>query len=380
MTAGAGVRPIRARLLGADAVRAVAMLGVIGVHAAAWGPSATFHSIDVITRYSVPAFVLLTGVVIAYSHTGRRLGTGFARRRLARTLLPWVAWAPVFVAFSVLTGTLRLTVPDIGGFVVQGGGHLWFLLLVPQLYLLFVVWPRNHRWALAAAAMLVQIGLCVMRLYAVLPGWQSQLVLNYAAEIFPFWVGYFAVGLAMGTSLRRPGGLRRALNVWRLQLTIGAAAATVVSGAALLLVRYPGSPYAATYLTGTGAFLNPALPLLVLSAVATIATVVPPLLRRSRLLTRAVTSVSEQSLAVYIVHPVPLFFLGTYLLEERMAVRGVSALMAFAALVLFTLISSLVVVRLLRTTRAATTLGLSQRPLTLPFAARSRVPQREEAA
>lgn len=386
MTAGAGVRPVdhgspvHARLLGADAVRAVAMLGVIGVHAAAWGPSVPFHSIDVIARYSVPAFVLLTGLVLSYNYAGRRLGMGFARRRLARTLLPWVAWAPVFVAFGVLTGSLTLAVPDVGGFLLRGAGHLWFLLLVPQLYLLFVVWPRSHPWALAAGAMVVQIGLCLMRVYVDLPGWQSQLVLNYAAQIYPFWIGYFAVGLAMGSSLRRPGAIRRALNVWRLQLAIGSTVATAVFGFVLLSVRYPGSHLAATYLAGTGAFLNPALPLFVLSAVAMIAALVPPVLRRAPLLARGVTAFSEQSLAVYIVHPLPMFFLGTYVVEDRMAVHGYTALFAYAALVLLSLAVSLVIVRLLRATRAAAVLGVPQRTIPVRFGDRRRAAEREQAA
>lgn len=386
MTAGAGVRPVdqsspvRARLLGADAVRAVAMLGVIGVHAAAWGPSKPFHSIDVIARYSVPAFVVLTGLGLSYGYTGRRLGIGFARRRLARTLLPWVAWAPVFIAFGVFTGTLSLAVPDVGGFLVQGAGHLWFLLLVPQLYLLFVVWPRNHRWALAAAAMLVQMGLGVMRLYADLPGWQSQLFANYAAQIFPFWIGYFAVGMAMGTSLRRPGALRRALNVWRLPVAIGSTAATAASAFVLLTVRYSGSHHAATYLSGTGAFLNPALPLFVLSAIAMIAVLVPPLMRRAPLLARGVAALSEQSLGVYIVHPLPMFFLGTYWLEDRMAAGGYTALIAYAALVVVSLVISFVIVRLMRATRAAPVLGVSQQAISVPFIERSRAAEREQAA
>lgn len=383
MTAGAGARlvavrtPVRSRLIGADAVRAVAMLGVILIHASAWGPRAPFHTVEQIARFSVPAFLVLTGVVLAYSYAGRRLGPGFARRRLTRTLLPWVAWAPVLVVFDVLTGSLSPHASDVGAFLVQGAGHLWFLLLVPQLYLLFACWPRHHRWALAAAAIVVQLALCLVRVYAILPGWQSQLMLTYAFLLFPFWIGYFAIGMAVGSSLRRPGALRRALNVWRVPLAVAAAVATAGTGAALLLLHYPGSPYAATFLDGTGAFLNPVLPLLVLSAVTMIAALVPPLLRRSRLLAAGVVSLSEQSLGVYIVHPIPLFFLGTYLFQGRMDGGGPGAFLWFAALVMATLLSALIAVRLLRATRIAAVLGASYAPL--PFS-RARRQLREQAA
>ncbi|HEX6537675.1 MAG TPA: acyltransferase [Candidatus Dormibacteraeota bacterium] len=383
MTPGAGARlvamhpPKRDRLLGADAVRAVGMLGVVLIHASAWGPRAPFHAIEQIARFSVPAFLVLTGVVLAYSYAGRRLGPGFARRRLARTLLPWLAWAPVFVVFDVLTGSLSPDATDVGSFVVQGAGHLWFLLLVPQLYLLFAIWPRHHRWSLAAAALIVQLALCLVRLYVVFPGWQSQLMLTYASLLFPFWIGYFAVGVAVGGSLRRPGAARRALHVWRAPLALGATAATAGTGVALLLLHYPGSPYASSFLGGTGAFLNPVLPLFVLSAVAMVAALVPPVLRRSRLLAAGVASLSEQSLGVYIVHPIPLFFLGTFVFQGHMSGGGAPEALMFAALVSATVIAALITVRLLRATRAAAVLGTSYAPLPL---SRWRRPARAKAA
>lgn len=384
MTVGAGARPaevrtaVRPRLLGADAVRAVAMLGVVVIHSSAWGPRAPFHTVEQIARFSVPAFMVLTGVVLAYAYSGKRLGSGFARRRLTRTLLPWLVWAPVFVAFDVLTGSLSLNASDIGGFLLQGAGHLWFLLLVPQLYVLFAVWPRHHRWALAAAAMAVQIALSVLRLYLVLPGWQSQVMLTYASVIFPFWIGYFAIGVAVGSSLRRPGALRRALHVWRLPLGLASVVATCATGFAVLHAGYPGSPYAASFLRGTGAFLSPVLPLFVLSAVAMVAALVPALLRRARPLAACVTALSEQSLGIYIVHPIPLFFLGTFLFQGRMSGGGAGAALAFVALVLCTLISAMIIVRLLRATGAAASLGTSSAPL--PFMGARRQSQRERAA
>jgi surface polysaccharide O-acyltransferase-like enzyme len=254
---------------------------------------------------------------------------------------------------------------SVAGFLAQGGGHLWFLLLVPQFYLLFAVWPRRHRWAIAAAAVALQTALCVIRLYVAFPGWGSQVMLTYAYEIFPFWIGYFAVGVAVGDSMRRPGALRRALNVWRWRLAGLAAVATAGTAPLLLALHFPGAAYGPEWLTGTGAFLNPVLPFFVFALSTVIATSLPPLLRAWRPLARVVSVLSDDSLGIYIVHPILLGLLALYVLKWPMAHGGITSLLAWGAMMLVTLTLSLVAVRLVRATPAASTLGASRAKL--PF-------------
>ena len=371
MTARAGGRatrfadPGRSRLPGADALRAAALLAVVAVHTAAWGPAVPFQAIDRIARFCVPAFVLLTGTVLAYRYTGRPLGAGFARRRLARTLFPWLVWMPVFMWFDIVLGALTPRTSSVTGFLAQGGGHLWFLLLIPQFYLLFAVWPRRQRWAIAAAALALQTALCFIRLYVALPGWQSQVMLTYANEIFPFWIGYFAVGVAVGDSMRRPGVLRRALNLWRWRLAGLAAVATAGTGYLVLTLPFPRAAQGPEWLTGTGSFLNPVLPFFVFAVGTVIATGLPPLLRAWRPLARTASVLSDESLGIYIVHPILLYFIAISYAEDGMQHGGVSSLLVWTAFVLMTLVVSLGVVRLLRATPFAAALGATYRPLAI---------------
>lgn len=369
MTARAGARAARSpdqgrsRLPGADALRAVALLAVVAVHTAAWGPAVPFQTIDRIARFCVPAFVLLTGTVLAYAYTGKRLGMGFARRRLARTLFPWIVWVPVFMWFDIVVSGLTPRTTSVAAFLAQGGGHLWFLLLIPQFYLLFAVWPRRHRWAIAAAAVAVQTSLCVIRVYVAFPGWESQVMLTYANELFPFWIGYFAVGVAVGDSMRHPGVLRRALNLWRWRLVCLGAVATAGTGYLLVSLRFAGSAYGPEWLHGTGSFLNPVLPFFVFAIGTLIATSLPPLLRACAPLARTVSVLSDDSLGVYIVHPIVLYFVAMSFAEDGMAHGGVRSLLVWTAFVLLTLAVSLGVVRLLRATPLAATLGATYAPL-----------------
>ena len=341
----------------------MALLAVVAVHTAAWGPAVPFQTIDKMARFCVPAFVLLTGTVLAYRYTGKQLGARFARRRLARTLFPWIVWVPVFMWFDIVFGALIPRTPSVAGFLAQGGGHLWFLLLIPQFYLLFAVWPRRHRWAIAAAALALQTALCVIRLYVAFPGWESQVMLTYANELFPFWIGYFAVGVAVGDSMRHPGVLRRTLNIWRWPLVLLAGAATAATGYVLLTLHFAGAAYGPEWLNGTGSFLNPVLPFFVFAVGTVVATSLPPLLRACAPLARTVSVLSDDSLGVYIVHPIVLYFVAMSFAEDGMAHGGVRSLPVWAAFVVLTLAVSLGVVRLLRATPLAATLGATYAPL-----------------
>ncbi|MBV8194551.1 MAG: acyltransferase [Candidatus Dormibacteraeota bacterium] len=344
-------------------MRAVAMIGVICIHASAWGPASPYVSVDLISRFSVPAFMVLTGSLLAYQYTGRSLGVPFMRRRLGRSVVPWLVWAPVYILFDFWIGVLSARGASVLAFVEYGAGHLWFLLLIPQFYLLFAVWPRRGSWAVAVIAMLAQSALQLMRIYVVLPGWQSQVVLSFAVMIFPFWIGYFAVGVAAGRTLARLGG-----EVWsdavRIRVAVIGPVAVAASGYLLLNLHYPSSPYAKSFLTGTGAFLNPVLPVFMFSVVVWLFGAAPLLMRAWSPFARAVNVLSEQSLGLYIVHPILLWFIGRWLVGAVDSTGAASAA-GFGAFILLTLLATMLVVRLLQATPLAVTIGTPRRQLGL---------------
>ena len=360
------VSTARPRLSGSDAVRAAAMIGVICIHASAWGPSSPYAGVGLVSRFSVPAFMVLTGTLLAYQYTGRTLGVAFMRRRLGRSLIPWLSWAPVFIAFDFFVGSLKPTAPSVLSFLQYGGGHLWFLLLIPQLYLLFLVWPRRATWTVAILAMLVQVGLCLIRLFVALPGWQSQVMVTYGFLTFPFWIGYFGIAVAAGRTLAAGGGRIPVLQGHARTAAVVAGAVLIAATGWLLLNLHYHDSAPSWVLTGTNAFLNPVLPLFVFSIVIWFFVFAPAAMAAAGWLRWIVDTLSEQSLGLYIVHPVLLFFVGRVLYGMINSTTGALSVLGFAIFVIATLVATSIAVRLLMTTPLAVTIGTPRRPLRLP--------------
>jgi surface polysaccharide O-acyltransferase-like enzyme len=351
-------------------VRALAVVLVVAIHADHWpaqnggGDLAVWTTVDRLSRVAVPLFVTLTGFLLTYRRQAELPRRAFLRRRFGRSLLPWLVWMPVYTVIGLL---LTAEVPhDWSGAVkwcLLGGGHLWYLILVPQLYLVFLVWPRGTRGLVVAAglALALQAALGAYRLYAPAAAPFNGLFLAAGFEFFCYWIGYFAVGAALGSvfAVRRP---RWPAWPWWL---------VAAAGAVLLVAINVQSAANGSFAQGTGAFLLPALPVLALGVFLAIALGADPVLRRHPRLCAAVAYVSRYSLGVYIVHEALLYLPGRLLAGLLEANLPVSAL-AFPVLVASSLGLALVVTRLLVATPLAITLGGEREPPPWPLVARRR--------
>ena len=298
------------RLPGADALRALATVAVIVIHASYWplqdrgADDAVWGSVTLLARFAVPAFVVLTGLVLGFRYGDERLGGGFLLRRARRSVLPWLIWAPVFCVADLLwMGGVSPSWGSVASFFGGGAGHLYFLLLVPQLYVLLLLWPARRRALLTVtgAALALQLTLCAVRLYVPIPGGVvHQLMLEHGFELFPCWIGYFALGVLCGRWLRDRRG--RGIPAWPF-------AALLPLTAALLLWDDVTRSANGAYAMGTGAFLRPTLLPFAL-AVCGLALFAAP-----RILPRGIDALSRHSLGVYIIHPLLLTFFGRLMLR-----------------------------------------------------------------
>jgi surface polysaccharide O-acyltransferase-like enzyme len=201
-----------------DLLRAIALVAVAFIHTSAWidgadapATSGALPAATAFARFSVPAFIFCSGLVL-YRAYGRPDEPGrFLRRRWLRTLLPWVAWIPVVAITDIANGKVQTNGPDLRVWLAYGPGHLYFLFLVAQLYLLLLVMPRSRRGLVVftAIALVVQLALDVLHTYGPpAPGvWAWPLTYLPQMEA-PFWAGYFCLGCLVGAEYGRRSGSR----------------------------------------------------------------------------------------------------------------------------------------------------------------------------
>ncbi len=356
------------RLSSADALRALATVLVIVIHTSHWPTNAAvFDDLDLLSRLAVPAFMMLTGILLSYQYGGEPVRPGaFLKRRFARSLLPWLFWAPVYCATGwLITENVGHSAGDVGTFFSYGAGHLWFLLLIPQMYLLYLVWPRRRLWLWAVIALAVQTALSVYRLYGPMPvAALEQLTLWHGFQLLPFWVGYFAVGLAAGRELATRGAPHGVH--WRVIVT--ATVATVVSGLLLIAVTYNGAPHG-DFQQGTGGFLLPQEPLFVVSVATLVLFAHPALVSRGRQPSAITRWLSENSLGVYILHPIIIYEIARHLTGLLYVALPLSFI-GFLILTVGGLFGATLFAIVLSMTPLAATLGVRRRQTSLPWGRR----------
>jgi surface polysaccharide O-acyltransferase-like enzyme len=353
----------RPRILGGDALRSIAVLGVVVIHAGYWpaadtdAEAALWHAVVLLARFSVPAFVVLAGMMLEYNRKDTRTRVApFLRRRGMRTVVPWVAWACVYMAFGALvTGEVPHSAAGIADWLAYGAGHLYFLLLVPQLYVLFLLWPRGLRGqlALAMALAVLQTGLCIYRLTGPVPdGLISRLVDWHGYQEAPFWLGYFAAGIVLGHLARNGVRLRPSPGL------IAAGAATVAAGSFLLLREDPlTADGLRMFESGTGAFLLPLMPVLAVGVVVLVLATAGAVLEAHVILRRAVERVSRDALGIYITQAIVLYGVGRILFRWLQASPLIGA-PTFVLLVILTFAGSMAITEVLARTRLRFLVGL----------------------
>lgn len=220
----------KSRLGALDILRALAAIAVVVIHITA-GPMVTLPRespsfllaslLNEWARFSIPAFVLLSGLVLAYGYgPDREFKTGtYLWKRLKSIGVPYLLWSALYMLFRGYveqnwTGLL----PRFGAALIEGSAmyQLYFVVLIFQYYLLFpLVRPLlQKRWFnwVVLGALLLQLLLMADTFY----GWvhPKGAFLTWASyyrdRLFPWWIGYFFLGTWLGVA---PARLER-LKAW----------------------------------------------------------------------------------------------------------------------------------------------------------------------
>ncbi len=222
-----------------DALRSLAVLGVVVIHVVA-GPllHPSRHSaaelrglvlLDALARVSVPALLVISGVVLMRGWCERPQPViVFWRRRFARVLPAYAVWSAVYTAGSSAAGAGAYARHLLCG---DASFHTWYVPLILHLYLLFPALAaavrRCHRARWTTAALLAAaVAWAVVRPVVPWalpapsgPGWLAGYFAAGPLAVWQ-WLPYFLLGLALGGPAATQPQLPR--RWWPVLLSVGA--------------------------------------------------------------------------------------------------------------------------------------------------------------
>lgn len=137
-----------------DIVRAAAIAAVLLIHGTAEATvdlppnlrsHALYTTVNVLSNYAVPVFLLLSGLVLFYSyfdHWSVRQTLGFYRKRLQYILIPYLVWAFFYYVYNQWLDPnvpVRVSVSEFFRLVrwADTSYHLYFMIIIMQFYVLF---------------------------------------------------------------------------------------------------------------------------------------------------------------------------------------------------------------------------------------------------
>ncbi|WP_164779723.1 acyltransferase [Paenibacillus kobensis] len=315
----------RGRLSEIQLMRAIAMVGVVLIHATSFATVQMkassvywiYHVLNVSMAFATPTFIFLSGFVLFYNYydkplTRRTLGH-FYRKRLVYVIVPYVLFSIIYYVLYHYAYEPGLpaaeTIHDFFVRLATGRAytHLYFVFIIAQFYLLFPLllsllqrFPATIGWA-------VPVGLAIQWAFFL---WNdASLQLPNLKSWAPAYASQYLIGAVLGIYYPK---LRTWLNVSRQHATPGRAAAWMLAllawlaaGAAMLAIHYDIRMHKAEYsplLTDalwTAYSITSAVMLLLLS---------PALSRRLPSLLRIpLDSIAAYSFGIYLFHPLVLF-------------------------------------------------------------------------
>lgn len=262
-------------------------------------------------HFAVPVFIFISGWVLALRYSGAYSVPDYYRRRARTILPPYLVFSGLFLLVPV-EGAIRFAgVPDPGavaGALLMGTAayHLWFFVLIIQLYLLYpLVIGGYNVFDRAGAALFLLLALLFCQVLWNMgahalgafagPEWYRVLI-----RLFPSHLFYFVLGIHVARHTDRFRSVLRSLSLARI-LAAAVAAGLLIGGVWVAAALHYGSFSGATlavfciYRILEPLYYVPVIVLLFMAAVR--------LEGAGGRLSGAWRSFGEHSFGIYLVHP-----------------------------------------------------------------------------
>jgi len=311
-------------------VRAMAILGVLTVHASAnatvdminSGYYPFYNFINIFMKFGTPTFIFLSSFVLFYNYYSRpidgKLIAGFYKKRLLYIIVPYTVFSLIYY-FGIpwLNDTPRFTAEAFRSFwddllVGKAFAHLYFVFISIQFYLLFpiLLWLTKKRPALVhwliPFGFIVQYGFVLINLYS----WKFSNKGSWSLSYFSFF--FFGAALGVYYPKIKNWIVISRQNATPLRITVWTAiwAAWLASALSYVAIYY----YARTF----GTIFDPLLYEILWGLQAFFAALV--LFQASFILyrklpgfvTKPLYSIGQYSFGIYLVHLLFLFIYTKY--------------------------------------------------------------------
>ncbi|MFS0838718.1 acyltransferase family protein [Paenibacillus sp. 1P03SA] len=198
----------RSRWIYTDVLRVAAVIGVVLIHLTApvigirgdigdiryWW---TAHIINAAFRWSVPVFVMISGMLLLAPGRNESAMV-FYRRRLGKLLPLFVLWSIIYYLWDIRNGPGSFEWGQFAAGLIKGTlhYHLWYVYMIVLLYLITpLVRVLVRRAPLSAVFYTAAAGLAFSNL-STLAGWKSWGFVIEASSM-PGYIGYFLLGYVL---------------------------------------------------------------------------------------------------------------------------------------------------------------------------------------
>jgi surface polysaccharide O-acyltransferase-like enzyme len=323
------------RIFALEYIRGISMLGVIGIHAGAYSltnPQVNVHLfalLEIFTRFSVPIFFFVSafGLFIHQDPAVKLDYRSFMLRRCRTVLIPYLVWSILYmIHYTLISGDTALWMPLLFCKYLLFGlasYQLYFLVILLWFYTFMPLWRFIVRHIIAhpvrnlSILLLLQISFNYYSSYLLKANFANH-YLNIAIQHrLSYWVLHYLFIFLLGAvcAVQYPVFQAALLRYWK-QVSI-----FFVTTLAGMLVFYYDLLYVAGYTpeqaVNTDHQLSPIGVLYTLSA-----TLFWFMLFNRNNIPQSIASIlgrfGEHSYMVYLVHPLVMYYLITYLMKLGM--------------------------------------------------------------
>jgi len=348
------------RINAIEYIRGISMLGVIGIHTGAYSltnPKVNIHLfalLEIFTRFSVPIFFFVSAFGLFFNHnlTAQLNYWDYMKRRLRTVLLPYWVWSLIYmIHYTWISGDFLLWSPPLVYEYFAFGlasYQLYFLVILLWFYSLMPLWRVIVRRIMInpvrdlSILLLLQIAFNYYSSYLLTPSFSNHYFNILIQHRLSYWVVHYLFIFLFGAvcAVQYP----RFITIMekRHQLVNRFFAITLAGMLTFYyyLIYYAG--YTPEQAVNTDHQLSP-LGVLYTVAAALFFFALFSFTKIPVSLTNVLNSLGQHSYMVYLIHPLIMYYLISYLTQQEIIMTAAITIAFFLLTVSLSLSFSIIV-------------------------------------